>query len=614
MNTTKNTDIINKISQFIENANDKQLKEITEMFSNMNVKNRNDERTKIFTERILEKQNEKKNRYLTFLESSSVNGLIWAPTQVGKSNSTREFIEASLKANVPVIVSTDNKTDQCEQLLSRIQNDLSGADVTMMKVSDKSFSENIKQCIKNKCNRFVIFCLDNSSQIEKLILNLSSLATRFSKEMKGIKKIAIIHDEADQITKDKNTTNIVETQAESHKKWLELINLINKSPMFMGHIDLKRIFVTATPENCVMLYKIDAPDVMKLEIPSTYIGYKNIEYNELEDDLDIKQILQQEVRRIKSDETNEVILYCIDRKIVDGHDKVLTSLSSYLKCIVNTYNGNGITAYLRTVQMSKRFESYLKKKSIKYKRDEKYFTINNLAIRKFYTICKKIGENCVVTIGKDLISRGISYVGEDTHKPLTATTMIYKPGMSMHAVGISQTIGRITGCAMPGLKRRLYAPKDIINTYIGYNKNQEMYIKKIESETKLTKDIINEMVFEKINRHIDRTKLGLKMNTQQVETLDSIETIDDESRMKRLINLWWKADTIIGKILRYIYENVNGVSENELKDFILSINGVPRTWYTDLNTPNKHYILVFERTNENITRITKNTRDYIKTL
>jgi Asp-tRNA(Asn)/Glu-tRNA(Gln) amidotransferase C subunit len=86
--TTTNINIINEISQFIENANDKQLREISEMFSNMNVKNRNDELTKKFTEKILKKPNEKKNRYLSFLESSSVNALIWAPTQVGKSNSS----------------------------------------------------------------------------------------------------------------------------------------------------------------------------------------------------------------------------------------------------------------------------------------------------------------------------------------------------------------------------------------------------------------------------------------------------------------------------------------------------------------------------------------------
>jgi len=45
--------------------------------------------------------------------------------------------------------------------------------------------------------------------------------------MKEMKKIAIIHDEADMITKDKDTENRSDGQAQSHKKWLELKDLIN---------------------------------------------------------------------------------------------------------------------------------------------------------------------------------------------------------------------------------------------------------------------------------------------------------------------------------------------------------------------------------------------------
>ena len=83
--------------------------------------------------------------------------------------------------------------------------------------------------------------------------------------------------------------------------------------------------------------------------------------------------------------------------------------------------------------------------------------------------------------------------------------MFYKPGSTMHAVGICQTIGRITGCAMPELPRRLYAPKDVYDTYIRYNQNQELFITKIGKgdEDTITKDIIEELVFNKYTRNID---------------------------------------------------------------------------------------------------------------
>jgi hypothetical protein len=255
------------IENVLQKANAEQIEELGKMFAKMDTEIRNKEKTAQFAEKIINSENNKNNRYVKFLESSSVNALIYAPTQVGKSCATSEFIEACFKAGVPVIISTDNKTDQNEQLFSRISSHLSGADVKLMKVADKSFGEDLKICIKNGMHRFAIFCLDNSSQIEKLIVNMTSLATRHPSEVKTLRKIAIIHDEADQITKDRDTEHIFPEQAESHKKWLELINLINLN---MGYIDLKRIFVTATPENTIMLYNIDCPDVMKLDIPAGY--------------------------------------------------------------------------------------------------------------------------------------------------------------------------------------------------------------------------------------------------------------------------------------------------------------------------------------------------------
>jgi hypothetical protein len=571
---------IEELLKNIKTENDREeiSKEIARMTSNINVSNRNRDKTEKFAEKIIKKENEKKDVFVKFLESKSVNGVIFAPTQVGKSAATGAFIETCFKYNTPVIVSTDNKTDQQEQLYYRIEKELAGAEVTMLKVTDNKFDENLRKCIKEKIKRFVIFCLDNASQIEKLIIQLSSNYTRYS-EMKEIKRIAIIHDEADTITKDQNTESQSETQATSHRKWLELRDLVNKN---MGMIDLKRVFVTATPENCCMLYNIECPDVMTLEIPSCYTGYKDIEHVGFEDDLNIKKLLRKEIERIKEEETYEAILYCIDRKIANGHDRVLKSLADDFKCIVNTYNGNGITTFIRTNSLGKKLEHELKKYEISFTAKDKYYQIKNISIRKFYTIVKKIGERCVITIGKDLICRGISYVGENQKDPITATTMFYKPGNTMHAVGICQTIGRITGCAMPDLHRRLYAPKDVYDTYINYNKNQEVYIKNIEkgNEDMITKDIIEELVFNKYTRNIDRMKLNLRMNMRVPSSSEEVEygssdedsedsedeeTIIDGVNLKKLRN-WIDSNLLVGKMINYLYEYEEKMSFDELKE------------------------------------------------
>jgi uncharacterized protein YajQ (UPF0234 family) len=330
-------------------------------------------------------------------------------------------------------------------------------------------------------------------------------------------------------------------QAESHKKWLELVSLFNTR---IAHVDLKRVFVTATPENVCMLYNIESIDVMKLEIPSNYIGYKQIKYIPFENDLDIGSILTNEVKRINDSHTFEVILYCIERKIVNGHDELLYSISKEIKCSVNTYNGKGISVIFNTEQKMSAFQSILENENIKFSVKGSAILIREIAIKKFYSYCKKAGENCIITVGKDLIARGISYVGEDTKEPLTATTMIYKPGTTLHSVGICQTIGRITGCAMPGLQRRLYAPQDVIDTYVSYNTNQEKYISKLCSSEKneLTKDIIANMVFDYIPRDIDRKKLKLKMNydSEESNTTACEEDFYDEVKMKKFIKSWIK--------------------------------------------------------------------------
>lgn len=601
-----NSELISNLSELLKNASDKECQEIAEMLSNLNVNNRNEMNVRNFAEKIINKENKKETKYIKLLESFSVNALITAPTQVGKSAATREFIEACLSQDIPVIVSTDNKKDQCEQLYSRIKNDLCGKQVTMMQVSNKQFNNTLKKCLKNDNKKIVIFCLDNSSQISKLIdcLKIQS----YEKGFKTIKKIALIHDEADIITKDKDILKINEDQAESHQKWLELVEFIN-----LTNLNLKRVFVTATPENICMLYNLESPDLIKLEIPSSYTGYKDIEYKDISKDDNIKEILQKEVKRIKGDLTNEIILYCIDRKIINGQDDSLWEIAENVDCIVNTYNGNGIAVIINDIKKRDLFRKELKSKDIDYYRDENYFAIRDLSIRKFYTICKKIGENCVITIGKDLISRGISYVSEDEKNPMTASIMIYRPGMALHCCALTQTIGRITGCAMPSLKRRLYAPKEVIETYISYNKNQERYIKEIQDtkDMKLTKDIIKQMTFEKIKRSVDRKKLELKMNMKKEE---QEVVIDEMDRMKDLVNMWWGKISIIGKILKFVYDNENGVNEKDLKELIEECGSKDvNKMYHHLTTKTKEYTLVFERKN-NITNLKQEAREYIDEL
>ena len=122
---------------------------------------------------------------------------------------TKIFIEKSFNKNTPVIISTD-KIERQEKLYYSIKQDITG--VKILKVNDYNFEKDLKICIKNKDKRFIIFCLDNESEIEKLIINLSSNYTRYT-DIKEIRKLFVIHDEA-------NTKS---------SKWLELNDIYNYS-------------------------------------------------------------------------------------------------------------------------------------------------------------------------------------------------------------------------------------------------------------------------------------------------------------------------------------------------------------------------------------------------
>ena len=65
---------------FWNTATEKEREVLAKMMSNKNVNNRNVDKTEKFTEKIINKKNEKKDVFVKFLESKSVNGLIYAPT------------------------------------------------------------------------------------------------------------------------------------------------------------------------------------------------------------------------------------------------------------------------------------------------------------------------------------------------------------------------------------------------------------------------------------------------------------------------------------------------------------------------------------------------------
>jgi hypothetical protein len=429
-------------------------------------------------------------------------------------------------------------------------------------------------------------------------------------------KLCLIHDEADTITKARNITEVMSGQPESHKKWIEFVNnCVEKG------IDIKRVFVTATPENVIYLHKPGY--VWELPIPTNYVSSDQIHFNEL-NEFDNKTIMRILTRETKAREKDGgIILYCVERNKEEtetGDDderatqnSVFYSLlqSDTIKKIgldvISIYNSNGFKFTFRQDSHQNLFINKLEELGKNYSEiedKEGVYTIkkNELSIAEFYGLLQTVGCKVVLTIGKDLIARGISFVSNHTVNPLTATTMIYKPGSQLSQVAITQAIGRLCGTAQPHLARRLYTTDDVYTNYMTFNRNQREIISAIrEHNSTVTDSLIANIALWKASRSVDRKALKLEQDMMFWEDPQDEGYVSDDDRMKSLIDRWWGANTISGKILRFVYTQ-QSVSRNSLQNYLheLKCSSSADKWLTQLTTPDqKGYNLVYKKKDNN---------------
>lgn len=544
------------------------------------------------------------------------NMLVYAPTQVGKTKMMIRMIQDCVSNGISVIVSSDNKKDQMCQLFDRLTQHISKSydnafrDCFVTTADNRNFKNFIDEMRENKT--FIVCCLDNKTQIQKVY---EKMMTAHSHGM--LRRLCLIHDEADVITKSTNVNDVSGSQPASHKKWVESMHNYVEN-----EISVKRVFVTATPENVVYLHKPDY--VLDMPIPKGYVGSDNIRFNEL-DNFEEKTIVKLLAREVQArHKEGGIILYCVDRnKEENVHDDKGTQNGTFESLVssmqitgldaVSVYNSDGIKVALRS-RNRKLFIYKLEQMGIKYVRKENRRVIfikkNEIGISRFYGYLQSLGCKVVLTIGKDLISRGISFVSDHKENPLTATTMIYRPGQQMHQVGLCQAIGRLTGTAQPSLLRRLYTTEDVYSNYMTFMNNQRQIISCIkENANKVDDNLISTISLEKGSRTIDRRILKLD---KTVNFMPITLRAYDEDRMKNLIDMWWNANTIIGCILKFVYEHKNGVCERDLKLHIRRLGSLAKTWYSDLHTPNKDYVMVFCRDSQRLTRLQDAARLYIE--
>jgi len=466
------------------------------------------------------------------------NIIVTAPTQVGKTKTLIDIVKKSPNLTLTVI-SCDNRGDQLLQLSGRMNKAIIDnfivSDMKFTKTGSlrKSSLEQMKH-FYSKNKKLVLVLLNNNTQCSKLSIIVKELMNSME-----FVKYQVFHDEADLINKDDNVNfNGPEEIAKVHKSWISHFNDIKVYPMLR---QIKRIWISATPENCSLIRDIKAKDVFVL--PQNIDYRKQTIFSEWKEG-ETKNIIK-EVRRINLAGSKEVILYCSDR-INTGHTTTAIELLRICKCPVVVYNGIG---------------------NIVYKVNQTPYSVNG-PISEVLADLEMDYNGAVIVVGHALMSRGISFVSSTiSEKSLSATVMFYSGAKSAYAVSIAQRIGRITGTSRPDITRRkVYCSQEIYNCYTNYLANQNTIytdLQKEENKERFVADIItnDNLNIIEIGRNLDRKELK-KVNAVYKESSNSSGNSSDNSleetdKMKRLVKSWMKITNItdIAKVFRKIYNS-----------------------------------------------------------
>ena len=248
--------LLNEITTLrINDSNPARLSHLENMLHQYNITNRNSVRIHTMASNLLT-DTPTIRRMRAFLESSVQHALITAPTQVGKTEAMIKMIIECMDNKVAVIVSSDNKTDQQEQIHARIQGGLMGMPFELLQASDRKLGRKLTNALDQDLIP-ITFCLDNFSQIHKTAVAYLQMVKR--RYRNKVDKIVILHDEGDVVTKSEESYINHPTNARSHTEWVEMVEDMK------DFFQIKRMFVTATPENCVMKYNIPSPYIIKFE-------------------------------------------------------------------------------------------------------------------------------------------------------------------------------------------------------------------------------------------------------------------------------------------------------------------------------------------------------------
>ena len=197
-----------------------------------------------------------------------------------------------------------------------------------------------------------------------------------------------------------------------------------------------------------------------------------------------------------------------------------------------------------------------------------------------------MGIMVCVTIGKDLMSRGMSFcsVSREDSIPLATTRMIVDVANTTHCVGLIQMIGRLLGTVCPFYKRVLYCQQRVYDDYIHANQDLEENIRKYQrllenGQIQYTNEIERYTITER-SREEDRTNANVKTVIIRKQRTNSVE----HGEFGRIENLLKNSRSCIARrIIVELYAQQSPVTYETL------MNNIEYLQQHDLETRRKRF-------------------------
>ncbi len=417
--------------------------------------------------------------------------LLTSLTQVGKTRVMIKGINACIMLGKLVIITMDNFKDHLEQTMSRIKLEIDYPDTVFIETSDKCIDgTNDKKWIDDYSRAIssrkpaIIFALNNKNRVKQILKFLQIITRQYQIDL------VIFHDEGDLVIKD-TCSEFSEKQPRVHQEWTRVQQIIKDNPSSQ----LCRIFITASPETCCVVYSIKECRIYNIEPCSEYTSPMDIEWAHNSE-------LHEECKRITN--LKGSLLYKTSLECFD-HEKILEQLMIEIPwAVIHTYNGQKTLLYIPDT-----YTTIFEKISLEQSKNNPRICImpNNIPIRKLYSIFEQEQVSLVITIGGVLLSRGISFVSESGQ--FCALGMYYIVSKDTHCTGMLQSIGRLCGNVRPGIKRRLLSEEKVFQNYKLFIETQSSFLKNIQDDSKTSWNSFESVVLPRsVSRVLKRKKYG----------------------------------------------------------------------------------------------------------